>query len=188
MIGEPARRRKGRLARAAVYITNVRQAATQRGKNVEEMGILDRLKAAFSEGPRLIDELAELAGRSEALVARMRRHAEMCSYAGIAKGVRDLAEKEAVHEKTLRAILADRAMWPRPPETGPHEGTNNWERLSGDLALLLAFAQDLHRHALRWEGENPALAKQLFQIADEAAINEIELRRLALRCDPQALD
>jgi hypothetical protein len=176
------------LAAAAVYITYVAKPATARGNHVEEMGLLDRLKAVFSEGPRLIDELAELAGRSEALVARMRRHAEMCAYGTIAQGVREIADREAAHEKALRAILADRGLWPRPPAAEPHDGTNNWERLSGDLNALLAFAQELHRHALRWEGANPALAKQLFQIADEAAVDEMELRRLTAKCDPQALD
>ena len=152
------------------------------------MGILDRLKAAFAEGPRLTDELALLGGRSEALVARMRRHAEMCGYPAIAQGVRQIAEKEAAHEKAIRAILADRGMWPRPPETAAHEGVNNWERLSGDLEILLAFAQDLHRHAIRWEGEDPKLAEQLFAIAREAGDDEMELRRLAVLCDPQAVD
>lgn len=152
------------------------------------MGILDKLRSAFSEKPRLEEELAELAGDCEALVKRMLRHAEMCSYPAIAKGVREIAAREANHEKALRSILADHGRWPRPPESTGHEGSNNWERLSLDLAVLLAFTQQLHRHAIKWEGDNPALAEQLFQIAREAADNETLLRRIAATCDPQALD
>jgi hypothetical protein len=151
------------------------------------MGLLDRLRSAIS-GPRLIDELAILAGQSEGLVNRLRRHAERALYLGIAQGVREIAEKEAAHEKTLRHILAEHGLWPRPTEEVPHEGSNVWERLSGDLAILLAFAQELHRHAMRWEGENPELGETLKKIADEASDDEFELRRLVAKLDPQALD
>jgi hypothetical protein len=151
------------------------------------MGLLDRLRNAIS-GPRLIDELAILAGQSEALVNRLHRHAERALYPRIAQGVREIGGKEAAHEKTLRGILAERGLWPRPPEEVPHEGSSNWERLSGDLETLLLFAQELHRHAMRWEGENPELAETLKKIADEASDDEFELRRLVAKLDPQALD
>ena len=151
------------------------------------MGLLDRLRSAIS-GPRLIDELGIMAGQSEALVNRLRRHAERARYPAIAQGVRAIAEKEAAHEKTLRAILAERHLWPRPPEKVPHEGSNNWERLSLDLEILLLFAQELHRHSMRWESENPELAESLKKIADEASDDEFELRRLVAKLDPQALD
>jgi rubrerythrin len=151
------------------------------------MGLLDRLRSAIS-GPPLIGQLAILAGQSEALVNRLRRHAERAMYPGIAQGVREIAEKEAAHEKTLRAVLAQRRLWPRPPEEVPHEGSSNWERLSGDLEILLLFAQELHRHAMRWEGEHPELGETLKKIADEASDNEFRLRRLVAKLDPQALD
>lgn len=152
------------------------------------MGILDKLRSAFSEKPRLEDELAQLAGNCEALVKRMQRHAEVCSYPSIAKEVAEISAREALHEKALRSILAERGRWPRPPETTAHEGSNNWERLSLDLAALLAFSQQLHRHAIKWEGDNPALAERLFQIAIEAGDDETALRRIAAMCDPLALD
>jgi rubrerythrin len=129
-----------------------------------------------------------MAGQSEALVNRLRRHAERAMYPGIAQGVRAIAEKEAAHERALRAVLSERNLWPRPPEEVPHEGSNNWERLSNDLEILLLFARELHRHAMRWESENPALAETLKKIADEASDNEYELRRLVAKLDPQALD
>jgi hypothetical protein len=153
------------------------------------MGLLDRLRTAIS-GPRLIDELAILAGQCEALVNRLRRHAERAMYPRIAQGVREIAEKEAAHDKTLRGILAERGFWPRPPEEVPHEGSNNWERLSNDLEILLLFARELHRHAMRWEGEseNSELGETLKKVADEASDDEFELRRLVAKLDPQALD
>ncbi len=157
------------------------------GRIVQEMGLLDRLRSAIS-GPPLIDELAILAGQCEALVNRLRRHAERAMYPAIAQGIREIAEQEAVHEKTLRGILSERGLWPRPPEQVPHEGSNNWERLSNDLEILLLWARQLHQHAMRWEGENPQLSQTLVTIADEASANEFELRRLVAKLDPQALD
>ncbi len=157
------------------------------GRTVEEMGLFEKLRAKIS-GPRLIDELAMLAGQCEALVKRMRAHAERPLYPAIAAGVRKIAESEAAHEKILRHILAERGLWPRPPETTAHDGSGNWERLSGDLEILLLFAQELHRHAMRWESESPQLAETLAKIADEASNSEFELRRLTAKLDPQALD
>lgn len=151
------------------------------------MGLIDRLRSAIS-GPPLIEELVILAGQCEALVKRLRRHAERALYQAIAQGVRKIADNEDAHDRTLRAILAERGLWPRPPEEVPHEGSNNWERLSGDLEILLLFAQELHRHAMRWEGENPELGETLKKIAEEASDDEFELRRLTAKLDPQALD
>ena len=155
----------------------------------QDMGLFDRLRNAIA-GPRLIDELAILAGDSEDLVNRLRRHAERVSYPKIAQGAKEIAEKEAAHQKTMRAILAARSMWPRPPAEAAHEGINNWERLSNDLQMLLLFARNLHRHAMRWEGEggDAALGETLKKIADEASEDEFELRLLVAKLDPQALD
>jgi hypothetical protein len=158
------------------------------GRIVEEMGLLEKLRAKIS-GPRLIDELVMLAGQCEALVKRMRVHAERPLYPAIAQGVRKIAESEAAHEKILRHILAEHGLWPRPPEMTPHDGSSNWERLSGDLEILLQFSQELHRHAMRWDStSSPQLAETLMKIADEASDNEFELRRLTAKLDPQALD
>jgi hypothetical protein len=153
------------------------------------MGFFDRLRSAIS-GPPLIDELALLAGQSEALVDRLRRHAERPMYPAIAQGVREIAEKEAGHQKTMRAMLSEHNLWPRPPEEVPHEGSNNWERLSNDLEILLLWAREMHQHAMRWEGEGEEqkLGERLRKIADEASDNEYELRRLVAKLDPQALD
>ncbi len=153
------------------------------------MGLIDKLRNAIS-GPPLIVELAILAGQSEALANRLARHAQRVTYPAIAEGVRQIAEKEAAHETTMRHILSQRNLWPRPPEEVSHEGSNSWERLSNDLEILLLFARELHSHAMRWEGEGEAalLGETLMKIADEADDNEQELRRLVAKLDPQALD
>ena len=154
-----------------------------------DMGLFEKLRTALA-GPRLIDELATLAGESEDLVARLRRHGARVTYPAIAHGVLEIADKEEAHQKIMRAALAEHEMWPRPPAQTGHEGTNHWERLSIDLQTLLLFARNLHRHAMRWEGEgeNAKLGATLKQIADEASENEFELRLLVAKLDPQALD
>jgi hypothetical protein len=156
---------------------------------VSGMGIFERLRSAVA-GPRLADELATLAGQSADLVNRLRRHAERLAYPKIAAGVREIADKEAEHQKIMRAALAERRMWPRLPEQPPHEGSSNWERLSIDLEILLRFARNLHQHAMRWEGDgaDPALGEALMKVANEASEDEFELRLLVSKLDPQALD
>jgi hypothetical protein len=151
------------------------------------MGLFEKLRARIS-GPRLIDELETLAGQCEALVNRMRLHAERGLYPAIANEVRAIAEQEAAHERTLRGILAESGRWPRPPENLPRDGSNNWERLSGDLEILVQFTLVLQRQAMRWESEHPAIGETLNKIASEASDSEFKLRRLAAKLDPQALD
>jgi len=153
------------------------------------MGILDKLRAAFEEKPHALTlELEDAAGLAEVLVARMRRHAATARLRLIEKGVAEIAEREAAHEKTLRAMLADRGLWPRPPASTPHDGSNNWERLSIDLAMLGELSVSLSRMSAKWESVDEGVAQQLMAISREAYENEVELRKLALKCDPQALD
>lgn len=152
------------------------------------MGILEKLRSALSERDRLMRRLAEIAGRCEVLVMRLRRHADLCVYPAIANGVRAVAAAEARHERALRSILGERGLWPRPPEDKPGEGANNWERLSVDTEMLLALSQALARQALQCESFDPDLAQRLREIGSEAAESESQLRALALKCDPQALD
>jgi hypothetical protein len=153
------------------------------------MGLFERLRSAVA-GPRLADELAILAGQSEELVSRLRRHAERVAYPKIAQDIREIADREEAQQKTMRAALAERGMWPRPPMPTSHEGANAWERLSIDLEILLQLARNLHQHAMRWEGDggDPALGDALMKVANEASVDEFELRLLVAKLDPQALD
>ncbi len=132
--------------------------------------------------------MAGLAGRKEVLIARLGRHADRCSYTAMAADLKVLAEKEAAHFKTLRNILSDREAWPRPPEDQPREGSSNWERLGGDLAMLSAIATGLRLCAMHWEAVDQGVAGTLGTMATEDVDHESDLRQLALKCDPQAFD
>jgi len=151
------------------------------------MGFFDRLLSSSPEKSAIAD-LAELAGRKEALIERLRRHAARCSYTTIKAGLDRLVAQQQESFKTLRAILSDHDTWPRPPESEPHEGSNNWERLSSDLEMLRTVAVGMQKATGWWEGIDPAIAQKLLPIAIADGEAESELRALALKCDPQALD
>jgi hypothetical protein len=150
------------------------------------MGFFDRLLS--SPDKTAVAEMAELAGRKEALIARLRRHAAMCSYPTIKAGLEHIADGQEETFKVLRGILTDRGTWPRPPEATPREGSNNWERLSNDLATMHALAMGMQKAAGVWEGIDQAVADKLAPIAASDDDAEGALRTLALKCDPQALD
>ncbi|MHB8384270.1 MAG: hypothetical protein ACYDC3_18240 [Candidatus Binataceae bacterium] len=152
------------------------------------MGFFSKFRSSASPEKRAADELAGLAGRKEVLIARLGRHAARCSYPSMAADLKTLAEKEAAHFKTLRNILSDREMWPRPPEDQPREGSSNWERLGGDLSILSAIAAGLRLCAMHWEAVDQEVADALATIAAEDVDHESDLRQIALKCDPQAFD
>lgn len=152
------------------------------------MGFFSRFRSSGSAEKRVAEELAGLAGHKEALIARLGRHAARCSYPAMAADLKVLAEKEAAHFKILRNILSDREMWPRPPEDQPREGSSNWERLGGDLAMLSALAAGLRLCAMHWEAVDQEIADTLGTMATEDVDHESDLRQLALKCDPQAFD
>jgi rubrerythrin len=151
------------------------------------MGFIDRLKQVFRPDLRMLDELAVLAGKNEELAARLTRHAAACDYSNIKAGVEALAEQEAAHARALSRILQERGRWPRLPEPR-REGSSNWERLSSDLEVLAELDAGLHRAAAEWEGIDPELSDHLLKVALEDDDNEGALRKLALLCDPQALN
>ena len=68
------------------------------------------------------------------------------------------------------------------------EGSSNWQRVSGDLALLLDLSREVNKQALHWEEIDPAFAARLRTIAREDDRSLGELRELAMKCDPQAFD
>lgn len=150
------------------------------------MGFFEKLLS--SPDKTALAELAELAGRKEALVERLKRHAEMCSYPTIRAGLERLAAGQAETFEALRGILTGRGTWPRPPEASPREGSNNWERLSNDLATLHALAMGMQKAAGIWEGIDQSISDKLATIAATDDEAEGALRTLALKCDPQALD
>jgi hypothetical protein len=152
------------------------------------MGIIQRIFAAPAPEARMLSELAEIAGRHQELANRLARHAELCSYPNIAAGLRALAARQAEHARTLDTILADRRVWSKLPRPPGLDGASNWQRMNGDLEILFELTRAMNQQALHWEGIDAAFAAQLRTIAREDDRGLGELRELALRCDPQALD
>ena len=152
------------------------------------MGFFQRLRSSASAKAGVLEELAVLTGNNQGLVERMRRHAEICPYQNIKAGVVALADKEARHVKALNAILSDHNVWAKSPELPLHDGSNNWARLSGDLALLGSLAADLRLASVKWESVDEKTSNQLRQVANEDDEHESELRKLAMKCDAMALD
>lgn len=151
------------------------------------MGFFQRLFSPDSARTELLEELATIAGRNQGLVDRLKRHAPLVG-ANIRPGVEALAEAEAAHVKLLHSILADHNVWAKLPEAALHDGSNNWERLSGDLAVLAELASDLRTNAMKWESVDDAVVNKLRQLAIEDDDHESDLRKLAMKCDAMALD
>ncbi len=152
------------------------------------MGILQRIWTTPLPEERLLAELAEIAGRRLELAGRLARHAGLCAYPNIASGLGALAAREAEHARALEALLSGRHVWSKLARPMDAQGSNNWERLSRDLALLLELRREMNQQALRWEGIDPRFAERLHTIALEDDRGVDELRELTLKCDPQALD
>jgi hypothetical protein len=152
------------------------------------MGFFRKLRSATSSRDQLLEELAILTGKNQGLVDRMRRHAERCPYPNVKAGVNAIAEAEVAHVKMLEGILSDHNVWSRMPEAPLHDGENNWARLNGDLAIMGSLAAELRLAAVKWEPIDQTIGEQLLAISIEDEAREIELRKLASKCDPQALD
>lgn len=152
------------------------------------MGLFRRLRSVGSTREQLLGELAALAGRNRGLVDRMRRHAEVCTYQNLKRGVASIAEAENAHAKILDAILSDNSVWAKLPEAPLHDGASNWERLNGDLLALGSIAADLRLAAVKWEPIDQTVGDALLKMATEDDALEVELRKLAIKCDPQAFD
>ncbi len=151
------------------------------------MGFFQRLFSPDSARAELLEELAAIAGRNQGLVDRLKRHAPLTGVS-IKSGVEALAEAEAAHVKVLHSILADHNVWAKLPEAALHDGSNNWARLSGDLAVLAELASDLRTNAIKWEAVDEDIVGKLRQLSIEDDDHESELRKLAMKCDALALD
>jgi len=152
------------------------------------MGILHRIFTAVPPEERLLAELADLAGRHQELADRLARHATICAYPNIASGLAATAARQAEHARLLHVFLRERNVWPKLPRPMEAEGSSNWARVTGDLGIMLELSREVNQQALHWEGIDPALAARLRTIALEDDRKLGELRALALKCDPQALD
>jgi hypothetical protein len=152
------------------------------------MGLLQKIGLSMTRSGRLLAQLASLTGRIQGLLDRLNRHAEACTYAHMKAKIKEVAAVTKAHVKMLNSILRDNRVWARLPEAPVHQGSNNWERVSGDLILLTRINVELNQQAVKWQGVNADVAQRLFAILKEQTPLMDTLQEIVARSDPQALD
>jgi hypothetical protein len=150
------------------------------------MQMIETLWGFGSPGTRLLDTLAVIVGGKKALLEQLQQHAALCFNESIKTGLVALAEQQAGHVRRLNAILREYRVWSRVPGKRVRDGTSNWERLTGDLELLVELTKAMYRAAAQWRPVDRLLADELAQIAREDDQATFEIRKLAARCDPHA--
>ncbi|MGH8014344.1 MAG: hypothetical protein ACREQ4_17785 [Candidatus Binataceae bacterium] len=151
------------------------------------MGIFVRIRNAISPRTRMFNRLAVIAGRQWELAELLKKHVGLCNYINIKSGLARLAESQDAQVRNMRALLSAHGVWARLPER-PVGGASNWERLSGDLALLVEVCRDLNLCAVEAESIDNQIVTKLREIAAVLDRDGGELRDLALKCDPHALN
>lgn len=146
------------------------------------------MHSTISTEARLLEELGAVAGRNQALVERLHHHGQLCLYPQMKSDIAALAARERPHVNALAAILAEHKMWPRLGPAPGRGGSNNWQRLSGDLELLAGIHVALGRLATQWESVDSAVSERLQALADDDGELVERLRKLCSKLDPQALD
>jgi len=151
------------------------------------MGIFEKIGIG-SSSEHLLEGLSDIAGKYQAVAERMSRHAEQCNYPAMKIALERLAAKEAEHAKALADFLAQHHRWARLVELQTREGSNNWERITGDFTILAEASGELGHQATHWNVHDPDIGERFQAIVGEDTAIVAELRKLALRADPQALD
>ena len=118
----------------------------------------------------------------------LEEYAQACIYAHMKAKIEEVAAVTKSHVKLLNSILRDNRVWARLPEAPVHQGSNNWERVSGDLILLTRLNVELNQQAVKWQGVNADVAQRLFAIVNEQTPLMDTLQAIVARSDPQALD
>lgn len=95
------------------------------------MELLEKISQSLTQNGRLLKQLAVIVGQMQGLADRLTRHAEACVYPQMKTKIEEVAIAVKAQTKALNAILTDRHVWARLPEMPAHQGTNNWERISG---------------------------------------------------------
>jgi hypothetical protein len=152
------------------------------------MRMIEKIRQWLSPRSRLLNRLAETAGEAEALAGNLTRHTELCTYPTLRAGLQALAAAETAQANTMRELVLHNGIWPKVPLLPPHQGANNWERLSNDLALQVKILRALRSQQSEWSAIDPLIAAQLDKCATAEDRHIGQLRDLTLKCDPQALD
>ncbi len=152
------------------------------------MELFERITQSVTAKGRLLNQLATLTGTMQGLVNRLQRHGEACMYPQMKLKIDEVAAGVKAHLKVLNSILGDNRVWAKPPQRPPHEGINNWERISGDLVTLARLNVDLNQHTVRWMSVDADIAERLRTIINEQVPLIDGLQEVAARSDPQAID
>jgi hypothetical protein len=152
------------------------------------MELLEKISQSLTQRGRLLGQLATLTGRMQGLADRLVRHAELCVYPQMDAKIEEVAAAVKNNTKILNSILSENRVWARLPEMPAHQGTNNWERISGDQILLSRLNVDLNQQAVRWQAVDADVAERLWSVINEQTALIDALQEIAVRSDPQALD
>jgi hypothetical protein len=152
------------------------------------MELLEKITQSFTQRGRLLNQLAILTGRLQGLIDRLSRHAEACIYPQMKAKIEEVVAALRVHAKTLNTILSANRVWARLPDLPAHQGTNNWERISGDQIVLSRLHVELNQQAVRWQAVDADVAQRLWSVISEQIASIDTLQEIAVRSDPQALD
>jgi hypothetical protein len=154
----------------------------------ELMELLEKITQSLTQRGRLLGQLATLAGRMQGLADRLVRHAELCVYPQMDTKIEEVAAAVKSNTKILNSILSENRVWAKLPEMPAHQGTNNWERISGDQILLSRLNVDLNQQAVRWQAVDADIAARLWSVINEQTALIDTLQEIAVRSDPQAID
>jgi len=152
------------------------------------MELLEKISRSLTQNGRLLKQLAIITGQMQGLADRLTRHAEACIYPQMKAKIEEVSAAVKAQTKALNTILSDHRVWARLPEMPAHQGTNNWERISGDLIELGRLNTELIQHSVRWFSVDANISEQLRNLIDEQIALIDVLQEIAARSDPQALD
>jgi hypothetical protein len=152
------------------------------------MEILQKIAQSFAPRGRLLADLAGIAGRLQGVFERLDRHAEACVYSQMKEKIEAVAAATGIHVKELNSVLSDNRLWSRLPDVPVRDGSNTWERISGDFIALSRINMELNQQAVRWQGLDAGLADRLWKVIREQIPLIDTLQEVVARSDPQALD
>src|SRR5271155_3285752 len=152
------------------------------------MELFKKISRSLTQNGRLLKQLAIITGQMQGLADRLTRHAEACIYPQMKAKIEEVSAAVKAQTKALNTILSDHRVWARLPEMPAHQGTNNWERISGDLIELGRLNTELIQHSVRWFSVDANISEQLRNLIDEQIALIDVLQEIAARSDPQALD
>ena len=152
------------------------------------MGLLARLTGFGSQRRDLLSDLLEDYRAEAAHAVQLRQHADLAKYPQVATQLRTLAEIEDKHAGWLSDLILAMGGGIPPVAPEPLPGRNQWERAVGARKAAQDKRRRLIEHATHWDPEEPAAARLLARIYDEAGDTLATYDDIVIRSDPHALD